>query len=82
MARLVFLGSLVSLMGNVREGRQPLLHSSRTSFYLFAAVRVPSASESPQTVIREESSIYDCQYLLKTGLFHVKYPYFAYYYFF
>ena len=52
-----------------REGRQPPPHSFRTSFYLFAAVRVPRGLPNlPQTVFREGSSIYNRQFLLKTGL--------------
>ena len=46
----------------------PHAHSFRTSFYLFAAVRVPIGLPNlPQTVFREWSSVYNHKLLIKTG---------------
>ena len=57
-------------VGRGREGTPP--HSFRTSFYLFAAVQVPRRLPNlPQTVFQEESSIYNRQFLLKTGLIYL-----------
>ena len=44
-------------------------HSFRTSFYLFAAVRVPRGLPNlPQTVFREGSSIFNRQFLLNLNI--------------
>ena len=52
-----------------REGRQPPPHSFQTSFYLFAAVRVPiGILNFPLPVFWEWSSISKRQFLPKTGL--------------
>jgi len=55
--------------GGGREGNPPPPHSFRTSFYLFAAVCVPRGFPNlSQRAFWEGSSIYNRQFLLKTGL--------------
>ena len=50
-----------------REGRQPNQYSFRTSFYLFAAVRVPKGFRTSPQPSSGNDLPYNRQFLLKTG---------------
>ena len=65
----IYLCSIERYMTLRRECRQPPLHIFRTSFYLFAAVRVPIGLPNfHQTVFREWTSVYIRKFLFKTRL--------------